>query len=134
MTTECNQNDRQQTSKTRSKALAIVGKVLLVSFGTSYAHLINRVEKSGQIEGKSSLFVAWGVGITVLIRHLTMPQGKDWLEGVLYTILSFVCSGTPMIVNQLENHRRQTAEYKRRRQQWTNSSHRTATSANGVTK
>lgn len=105
----------------------------LLSFGVSYAHLINRVEKSGQIEGKSSLYVVWGVIATLAVRYLAMPLGRTRAEGFWYTALAFVFSGTPMIVNQLDNYRRQTAGYRRRREQWSNS-HQTVTNGNGATK
>lgn len=104
----------------------------MLSFGVSYAHLINRVEKSGQIEGKSSLFVAWGVIATLAVRYLAMPVGRTRAEGFLYTVLGFCLSGIPMIVNQLENNRQQRAAYRRRRGQWI-SSPQTVTSVNGGT-
>lgn len=114
MTSECPQ-------KVDKKFSILAGGVSLLSFGVSYAHLINRVEKSGQIEGKSSLYVAWGVIATLAVRYLAMPLGRTRAEGFFYTALAFVFSGTPMIVNQLDNYRRQTAGYRRRREQWTNS-------------
>lgn len=79
----------------------------LGSFGIAYAGLVNWAERTGVIEGKSSLFVAFGTLVTVAIRQV-MPSG------FVYDLAAFVFSGTPMIVNQLENHRRDKARARRR--------------------
>lgn len=92
----------------------LFGAAALVGFGVWYAGQVNEAEETGEIEGQSSLWVAVGTLVTVTVRHWTMPRGKTRAEGWLYTLLAFFCSGTPMILNQLDGYIRLYAEYRRR--------------------
>lgn len=66
----------------------------LVSFGLFYAWLVNRLERDGYMENRSSWFVAIGTFVTLLIRQVMPP-------GFFYDLLAFVFSGVPMIINQM---------------------------------
>lgn len=101
---QCNQEDVEKLGSNWRLVAAALG---LGSFGIAYAGLVNWAERTGVIEGKSSLFVAFGTLVTIAIRQV-MPSG------FVYDLAAFVFSGTPMIVNQMENHRRDKARARRR--------------------
>lgn len=92
----------------------VAGAAALVGFGIWYAHQVNEAETSGEIEGQSSLWVAFGTGVTVFVRHFALPKGKTKAEGLMWTLLAFFCSGAPMMLNQLDTHSRHQAAYRRR--------------------
>lgn len=72
-------------------AAAAVG---LMSFGTVYALVVERLERSGHMENNSSWFVAFGTFVTLVMRQ-AMPAG------FVFDLLAFVFSGAPMIAGQL---------------------------------
>ncbi len=72
----------------------------LISFGLAYAWLVNQLERHGYMENRSSWFVAFGTAVTVFVRHAFMPTGETRLTAMGYSLLGFVFSGVPMIVNQ----------------------------------
>jgi len=109
------QSQREDVEMGDRNRRVIAAALGLVSFGAAYSYLINYVERTGEIEGKSSLFVALGTFVTLVIRQV-MPAG------FVYDLLAFAFSGTPMILNQLENHRRDRARARRRMGVWHNSS------------
>ena len=49
----------------------------LISFGLAYAWLVNRLERSGHMENRSSWFVALGTAVTVFVRHASCPQRRQ---------------------------------------------------------
>ena len=49
----------------------------LISFGLAYAWLVNRLERSGHMENRSSWFVALGTAVTVFVRHASCTQGRQ---------------------------------------------------------
>lgn len=94
-----------QKMDTKSRVAAAAAG--LVAFGLLYTQIVNWAEREGHIEGRSSLFVAFGTAFTLIIRQI-MPGG------LFYDLLAFVFSGVPMIANQLINQHNIEAEYKRR--------------------
>lgn len=72
----------------------------LVSFGLLYAWVVNRLERQGYMENRSSWFVAFGSLVTIVVRCLIMPVGDSRLALLAHTILAFAFSGTPMMVGQ----------------------------------
>lgn len=103
-------NSPHDPQKMDTNKRVIAAALGLGSFGLFYSQVIvNRAERSGLIEGRSSLFVAFGTAVTLIIRQI-MPAG------LFYDLLAFVFSGVPMIANQLINQHNFRAEYKRRLQ------------------
>ena len=49
----------------------------LISFGLAYAWLVNKLERSGHMENRSSWFVALGTAVTVFVRHVSCPQWRQ---------------------------------------------------------
>lgn len=79
----------------------VVSGVALVSFGVAYAGLVNRLERSGHMENRSSWYVALGTLVTLVVRCLFMPVGETRLALLAYTVVAFGFSGVPMMVNQM---------------------------------
>ena len=87
--------------KFSSYSRLVVSGVALVSFGVAYAGLVNKLERSGHMENRSSWYVALGTLVTLVVRCLFMPIGETRLALLAYTVVAFGFSGVPMMVNQM---------------------------------
>jgi hypothetical protein len=92
--------DRQYIDKLNTIYQVAAAALGLISFGLAYAWVVNRLERSGHMENRSSWFVALGTAVTVFVRHALMPTGETRLSAMGYSFLGFVFSGVPMIINQ----------------------------------
>lgn len=79
----------------------VVSGVALGSFGVAYAGLVNKLERSGHMENRSSWYVALGTLVTIVVRCLFMPVGETRLALLAYTVAAFGFSGVPMMINQM---------------------------------
>ena len=87
--------------------------VVLVVFGIIYNALIARAERKHYLEGFTSLAVAMGVSITLVVVAV-----YDW-RAALTVLIGFMASGVPMMIgsimryikmrNEEQMHERQTA-------------------------
>jgi len=82
----------------------LVGLVLAI-FGISYNRWVAAQEQSGRAEGYTSLYVAFGVFITLLVQgglQLVWPEVNAFWLG----LFAFGCSGLPMIVGSITRYAR----------------------------
>lgn len=91
---------REDTDKLDDFYRVVAAALGLVSFGLLYAWAVNRLERQGYMENRSSWFVAFGSLVTIAVRCLIMPVGESRLALMAHTILAFAFSGTPMMVGQ----------------------------------
>lgn len=77
--------------------LAAVYLALLI-FGIVFNQITEWAEKRGYAQGYLSLFVSFGVGMTVLATAIISPLFA------LITLGAFVASGTPMILGSIWRH------------------------------
>lgn len=91
-----------------------IGLFMMV-FGISYNRWVADQEQSGSAEGFTSLFVAFGVFITLLAQgglQMVWPETNCFWLG----LYAFGCSGIPMIVGSISrfNQLREQARAARR--------------------
>ena len=79
--------------------MIIVLCVAELVFGVLFNAFTAKSERGGWIEGLTSLYVALGVAVTILI--VTPLIG--WNNAIVL-IMAFVCSGIPMILGSLYRH------------------------------
>ena len=78
---------------------------VLVVFGFSYDAWVAKQEESGAAEGFTSLLVALGVVVTLLMLAVLDLLWPTINAGVL-GVAAFVCSGTPMIIGSMTRYAR----------------------------
>lgn len=92
---------QEETEKTDSFSRVVAAALTLVFFGVVYAQVVNKLERSGHMENRSSWFVAFGTLATLFVRYAIMPLGDTRLKAMGYALAAFGFSGVPMIVNQM---------------------------------
>ncbi|MEI2773392.1 MAG: hypothetical protein V9G98_22565 [Candidatus Competibacter sp.] len=92
---------QEETEKIDSFPQVVAAALALVFFGVVYAQVVNKLERSGHMEHRSSLFVAFGTLATLFVRYAIMPLGETRLKAMGYAVAAFSFSGVPMLVNQM---------------------------------